>query len=103
MLFARQKNYHKFTISKEELKMFFDILYLSGYDSLAGERLYCSLDEDVGVKCVSSFMPRNKFQEIKKYLHFPDNSSIDQSVRMYILRPLMVILNSKFRQWGIFH
>lgn len=48
-------------------------------------------------------MSRNRFQEIKKYIHFADNSSIDKSDRMYKLRPLMVLLNSKFRQWGIFH
>ena len=82
MLFAQQKNDHKFTISKDELKMFFGILYLSGYNTLARERLHWSLDEDIGVKCVSSCMPRNRFQEIKKYLHFADNSSIDQSDRM---------------------
>ena len=103
MLFAQQKNDHKFTLSIDELKMFFGILYLSGYNRLARERCYWSLDEDIGVKCVSSCMPRTRFQEIKKYLHFADNSLIDLSDRMYSLRPLMVLLNSKFRQWGIFH
>lgn len=39
-LFARQKNDHKFTISSDELKMFFGILYLSGYNCLVRERLY---------------------------------------------------------------
>ena len=44
-------------------------------------------------------MPRTKFQEINRYLHFADNSMIDQSDRSYKLRPL----NSKFQQWGSFH
>ena len=83
--------------------MFFGILYLSGYNSLARERLYWSLDEDAGVKCVSSCMSRNRLHGIKKYLHFAYNSSIDQSDRMYKLRHLMILLNSKFRQLGIFH
>ena len=48
-------------------------------------------------------MPRTKFQEINRYLHFADNSMIDQSDRMYKLPPLMELLNSKFRQWGICH
>ena len=53
--------------------MFLGILFLSGYNCLARERLYWSLGEDVGVKCVFLCMSRNRFQEIKKSIHFADN------------------------------
>ena len=79
ILFAQQKNNHGFTISRDELKMFLGILALSGYHSLAREKLYWSLDEDLAVNCVSSCMSRNRFQEIRKFIHFPDNSSIDKT------------------------
>ena len=72
-LYALQKNDHKFTVSSNVLQMFIGILFLSGYNCLARERLYWSLDEDVGVKCVSLCMSRNRFQKIKKYVHFADN------------------------------
>ena len=52
-IYAQQKNDHKFSLEIDELKMFLGILYLSGYHSLARERLYWSYDEDVTVDCVS--------------------------------------------------
>ena len=104
-LHAQQKNDHMVTISSNELQMFLGFLFLSGYNCLARKRLYWPLDEDVSIKCVSlcTGMPQNRFQEIKKHIHFADNSSIGNSDLMYKLRPLMALLNSKFRQWGVFH
>ena len=61
--------------------MSFGIFFLSGYHSLSREKLYWSLDEDLSVSCVSTCMSRNKFQEIKNYIHFAENYSVDQNVR----------------------
>lgn len=102
-LYAAQKNNHTFSVSPEDLKIFIAILLFSGYHKIPRERLYWSLDEDVGVRFVSNVMSRNRFQEIKKFLHFADNTKLDKSDKMYKLRPVMARLNTNFQKWGIFH
>lgn len=102
LLYARQKNDHTFTLTTNELKNFLGILFLTGYHKLPRERLYWSLDEDLHVNVVSNCMSRNRFLEIKKYLHINDNTRINDD-RMYKVRPLMEMLNKSFQQWGIFH
>lgn len=102
VLYAHQKNNHGFSLTIEELKNFFGILFLTGYHKLPRERLYWSLDEDLHVDIVSKCMSRNRYLEIKKYLHINDNTQINDD-RMYKVRPLMDMLNKNFQQWGIFH
>lgn len=102
-LYAQQKNNHDFAVSDEDIKIFLGILLLSGYHKIPREPMFWSADEDVGVQCVVSSMSRNKFQQIKRYIHFADNTTLDKSDKMYKLRPLMNLLNKNFRQWGIFH
>ena len=102
ILYARQKNNHTFSLTIEELKNFFGILFLTGYHRLPRERLYWSLDEDLHVEIVSQCMARNRYLDIKKYLHVNDNTQINDD-RMYKVRPLMDKLNANFQQWGIFH
>ncbi|KAK9695840.1 Transposase IS4 [Popillia japonica] len=78
-LYSTQHNRHEFTVNSAEIRTFIAILFFSGYHSLPQERMYWSNDEDL------------------------DNSNIDTSDKMFKLRPLMNILNNKFKQWGIFH
>ncbi|KAJ8956555.1 hypothetical protein NQ318_019279 [Aromia moschata] len=103
ILYAAQKNNHQFTVTQDDLRIFIAILVLSGYHKLPRERLFWSLDEDVSIPCVSTAMSRNRFQEIKKYLHFADNSKLDKSDKLYKMRPMVTMLNKNFQQWGIFH
>lgn len=102
--YAAQKNIHDFKISAVELQTFLGILLLSGYHSLPRERLYWSLDEDCNVPIVSKSMSRNRFLEIKRYLHFCDNLvGVKTADKMFKVRPLADILMKKFLQWGVFH
>nr|CAH7747083.1 unnamed protein product [Callosobruchus chinensis] len=48
-------------------------------------------------------MSRNRFLEIKKYIHIADNDHLDKNDKMSKVRPLMNKLNQNFQQWGIFH
>lgn len=103
-LYASQHNYHDFQITVGELKIFLGVLLLSGYHSLPRERLYWSLDEDCHVSITSKAMSRNRFMEIKKFLHFCDNEATTNSTdKMFKLRPLADLLTKKFLQWGIVH
>nr|CAI5855414.1 unnamed protein product [Callosobruchus analis] len=101
-LYAHQKNNHAFSLTTDDLKQFLGILFFTGYHRLPRERSYWSLDEDLHVEVVSRCMSRNRYLEIKKYLHINNNAEINND-RMYKLRPLMVMLNANFQQWGIFH
>ncbi|XP_042144213.1 piggyBac transposable element-derived protein 2-like [Ixodes scapularis] len=102
--YAKQKNEHGFSFSLDDLKRFIGILLLSGYHSLPRQKLYWCVDEDVGVPYVAKCMSRNRFYEIKGFLHLADNDLIKGSTdRMYKGRPLMNLLNGRFQQHGIFH
>nr|CAH7746200.1 unnamed protein product [Callosobruchus chinensis] len=103
MLYAAQKNDHSFCVTEDEIKVFLGILMFSGYHKLPRQRLFWCLDEDVSVPCISQAMSRNRYYQIKKYLHFADNSNLDKNDKLYKVRPLMMMLNKNFQQWGIFY
>lgn len=102
-LYSSQKNNHAFFVSRADIKLFIAILLFTGYHKLPRERLYWSLDDDTGVPFVANCMSRNRFQEIKRFVHLADNDNLDKDDKMAKLRPLMNLLNQKFLQWGVFH
>lgn len=102
-LYATAANNHIFRITSHEVKIFVGVLLFTGYHKLPRERLYWSLDEDVGVPFISNSMSRNRFEEIKKYLHLADNAGLDKDDKLYKVRSFMNLLNKKFQQWGLFH
>ena len=57
----------------------------------------------VGVPLVFNSMPRNRFREIKKFIHLNDNSKIDKTDKMYKLRLYFDILKKEFGKFGVFH
>ncbi|GLV46450.1 hypothetical protein CBL_21303, partial [Carabus blaptoides fortunei] len=73
-----------------------------GYHKLPKERFYWSLDEDFNPAIVYNAISKYRFYEIKKFLHFSDNTALDKNDKMAKLRPLMNLLNRNFQQWGIF-
>lgn len=100
--YARQKNNTSFTLDKSDLDVFIGIMLLTGYHSLPRERMYWCRDEDVQIPYVSSKMSRNRFTEIKKFVHVADNDKITAGDKIYKVRPLMDMVNSKLQQFGIF-
>lgn len=102
-LYSSQKNDHQFCVTQPDIKLFIAILLFSGYHKVPRQRLYWSLEEDTSVSFVSNAISRNRFEDIKKYLHLADNNNLDVTDKMAKLRPLMTLLNQRFLQWGIFH
>lgn len=103
-IYAGQNNRHDTIFTKEELRKFLGILIFTGYHKLPSERSYWSVDEDLGVALVSDCMSRNRFLEIKRNLHFADNSMATSSTdKMFKIRPLCDILQNKFCQFGMLH
>ena len=104
LLYATQKNIHRFSSTNNCLRKFFGVLLFSGYHKLPSERLYWSLEEDFKVDIVRNSMPRNRFVDIKRFIHFVDNTTAAQSKddKSFKIKPLMDHLNSKFKQFGVF-
>ena len=100
--YARQKNNTSFSLDSSDLDVFLGIMLLTGYHSLPRERMYWCRDEDIQITYVSSKMSRNRFSEIKKFLHVADNDKITAGDKIYKVRPLMDIVNRKLQQFGIF-
>ena len=100
--FASQKNDHTFKVTEAEMKRFCGIFLLSGYHTLPQQDLYWCQDEDLYVPLVGAAMSRNRFKEIKKYLHMADNDTLPQSDKYGKIRPVYDILNAKLKQFGTF-
>nr|XP_023030081.1 piggyBac transposable element-derived protein 2-like [Leptinotarsa decemlineata] len=77
--YSTQKNDHEFFVSETDMKIFIGILLLSGYHRLPHERLYWCVDDDVRVSFVANVISRNRFQEIKKYIHLSNNNNLDKN------------------------
>ena len=105
--YATQNNNHQFQLTNACMKKFIGILLFTGYHSLPQEQLYWCEDEDMDVQCVRKSMSRNRYLEIKQYLHLNDNSvlekvSADDWDRLFKIRPLLEKLNKNFLKFGVF-
>ena len=86
----------EFTVSLQDMKIFFGILLLSGYQPLPSRRMYWTVHEDYRVAPVAQTMSRNRFEEILRFLHFNNYQRLDTTDKMTKLRPIMDRLNKKF-------
>ena len=98
----RDKNKPQFKVTLEELKNFIGLIFLSGYNIRLAERDYWSVDPDLRCDTFCETMSRNRFFEIKSFLHTADNQSLNE-LRMAKVEPLYDFLNEKIHQFGITH
>ncbi|XP_039286653.1 piggyBac transposable element-derived protein 3 isoform X1 [Nilaparvata lugens] len=94
--YAAFKNVPDPNITKAELKCFFGILIISGYNSLPGKRYYWETSDDVRNHLICKSMRRNRFTQIMSLLHFVDSTRIDRSDKLWKLRPLIDKLKINF-------
>ena len=87
ILYAEQKSLQHDCVSRDNLRVFFGILILSGYNKLANRRLYWTQMPDVKNELVVNSMRRDTFDQIMRCLHFTDNMNIDED-RFYEVRPI---------------
>ena len=73
MLDAKQSGNHSFVTDPEEMRVVLGILLLSGYSRLPRRRMYWEQCPDVRNTAAANDMPRNRFDECLRYLHFADN------------------------------
>lgn len=101
---ASTKNDQLFTLPVNDLKAFIGILLLTGYHKLPSERHYWSNAGDLGVSDVKEALTRNRYANIKAYLHLADNNQAvtNKQDRGFKVRPLMDMLNKTFQKFGVF-
>ncbi|XP_054729248.1 piggyBac transposable element-derived protein 3-like [Anastrepha obliqua] len=83
-------------INIAELKCFFAILIVSGYNKLPSKKSYWETGDDMRNSLVSNAMRRDKFIQIMRFVHASDNTQLNKNDRMSKLRPLMNVLKNKF-------
>ncbi|XP_031333570.1 piggyBac transposable element-derived protein 3-like [Photinus pyralis] len=97
-IYSAQKNRHtEITIS--EIKKFFGILLLSGYNHVSRRRMYWETVSDTHNKLVSSALSRDRFEFILSHLHCCDNNILDKKDKYAKVRPLFNQLNDKFLEF----
>ena len=71
------------------MRQFIGILFLSGYHMVPQVHLVCAPK-----------MTRTRFWQIKKYIHFADNTQLDKSDKFEKIRPLIDLMNEKLEGCG---
>lgn len=85
-------------ISISEIKCFFGILILSGYNKLPGKTFYWDSGDDVGNKFVKDSMRRDRFVTIMRFMHWADNSNASDTDKLWKIRPVADMIQDRFLQ-----
>ena len=102
MQYSKQKNDQTFESDRTDLWDFITIITVSSYNVRPQFSMYWSFDEDVSCSFVRELIPRNRFKNIKFYIHVCDNEHVDPSDKWAKLRPLFDIVNRKtFTFWSV--
>lgn len=97
--FSIEKNINKpLKISSDDLKKFIGILVMMSIIHLPNSRSFWN--EIIGNNIIQNTMSVNKFEEIRKNLHFNDNSKMlpaeyPEHDRLLKIRPLITCLQEK--------
>ncbi len=104
MRYAEQMNNDKFVCTPNDIKVFVGILILSGHHCYPRQECYWSTDQNFDCPLVRNAMTKNRYKEIKKCLHFNDNSKIPDKCedKCYKIRPILDICNHNFNMFGYF-
>lgn len=97
-LYATQRN-KALKLTKNELLSFIGINFMMAYHQLPSWKMYWNSSPDLGVPFDTNCMTRNRFEEILRYLHCNDNTSIPKNNKdkLYKVRPLATTLNENFK------
>ena len=87
--------FHSYKLELHDLKAFIEILLISGYADLPRRPMFWECLTDIHNDAVFSMMSRNKFEEIMKYLHLADSTSLDPNNKFSNVRHLFNKLNEQ--------
>ncbi|KAF2887050.1 hypothetical protein ILUMI_19123, partial [Ignelater luminosus] len=100
---SRRKYTFDKVIAASDISLSKSLLKLDGYHSVPEQNYYWSIQPDLGVGIVSKTMSKNRYFDIKRYIHFADNENLMQDDEMSKIVPLYSFLNKNFLQFGMFH
>ncbi|XP_032254838.1 piggyBac transposable element-derived protein 1-like isoform X2 [Phoca vitulina] len=92
--YASQKNVN-LEVTIQEIRCVFGILLLSGFVRRPRRGMYWEIS-DADQNLVRDAIRRDRFELIFSYLHFADNSHLDQKDKFTKLRPLIKQMNRNF-------
>ncbi|XP_047652787.1 piggyBac transposable element-derived protein 1 isoform X1 [Phacochoerus africanus] len=92
--YASQKNVN-LEVTVQEIRCVFGVLLLSGLVRRPQRGMYWEMS-DVDQNLVKDAIRRDRFELIFSYLHFADNSHLDQKDKFTKLRPLIKQMNKNF-------
>ena len=84
------------------MDVFLGIILLSRYCSLPQEWLYWCYDEDSGDDLVKRKMSRNRFHEIKRYLHLAENDNLTKNDKFAKVKPYLNLMQRNLAEFGVF-
>jgi hypothetical protein len=91
---AQQRPGKPLKVTAKEVEQFIGIALYMSLVRLANSRSYWS--SQFRVDPVASTMPVNKFEEMKRFLHFSDNSNADTNDKLNKIRPFIDLLRARF-------
>jgi len=99
--YAVQNGKDSFTLTKTELKTYFAINIAMTYLRYPNVRMYWSSLPGIRMNLIADAMNVNRFGEIKRFLHFEDNTKKPDSAvsgydRYWKLRPVITMLHDSF-------
>ena len=101
-LYASQdKDDASFSTNPEKIKCWLGILMLSGYMSFPRWCIMREYHSELYLPSVSNAMRRNRFEILKAYAHFSDNTKLTKDNKFTKIRPLLTMLNERFLQYAI--
>ena len=78
------------------------LIFRSGYNIRLSEKDYWSIGLYLHCDAFPETIARNKFFELKSFLHAANNHSLS-NFQMVNVEPLYNLLNQKFQAYGILH
>lgn len=88
-------------VNRDELYCFFGVVMLMSVVKKATLKSYWSTDPLIATPIFAEIMPRDRFLEILRSLHFNDNDEQPAGDRLFKIEPVMNILREKFQQFVI--
>ena len=87
-------------VNEEELKKLLGLIMMMGFVQKNGRlSSYWSRDERLATPFFPSVMTRNRFQQISTYLHFNNNSELQENAedKLYKIRPVYSLIVERWR------
>ena len=101
-LYASQdKGDASFRTNTGEIKCWLAILILTGYIPFPRWRMMWEYHTESHLPSVANAMRRNRFETLKAYAHFADNTKLSKNDKFAKMRPLLTMLNERFLQYAI--